>query len=84
MTKKSKNKAPKRKKAQKKQTWELNDTQKVLLTQALARHQDELQPILSYQKNQATQLLIAFRNELGIPEKMQMGYDQETYTFTEK
>ncbi len=80
MAKKSKNKAPKRKK----QTWEMNDTQKVLLTQCLARHQDELQPILSYQKNQATQLLIAFRNELGIPEKMEMGYDQETYTFTEK
>ena len=80
MAKKSKIKAPKRKK----QTWEMNDTQKVLLTQALARHQDELQPILSYQKNQATQLLIAFRNELGIPEKMEIGYDNETYTFTEK
>ena len=84
MAKKSKNKAPRRKKAPKVQQWPLTDTQKVLLSQMLTKHQEELAPLQAYQQNQGHQLLLAFAVELGIDKDLPITYINEAEAFVEK
>ncbi len=56
-----------------------------MLLQEQARiHNNELAPFLAYQSRSQNDLLMSFREELGIPEGVLLSVDLDTKQFTER
>lgn len=57
------------------QVWKFTKTQSLLITEQAKAHAREVQPLLDYQANDQQALLIAFKDELGIPEDLPLTVD---------
>ena len=66
------------------QIWTFTSSQTMLLQEQARIHQGELGPLLAYQSRSQNDLLLSFREELGIPESVLLSVDLKTLQFTER
>ena len=66
------------------QIWKFTSSQTMLLQEQARIHNNELAPFTAYQARSQNDLLLSFREELGIPEGVLLSVDLDTKQFTER
>ncbi len=65
----------------KQQVWKFTKTQQLLIVEQAKAHAREQQPLIAYQAADQQSLLVAFKEELGIPEDLPLTVDLENLQF---
>ena len=66
------------------QIWKFTPSQTLLLQEQARIHQNEFAPFRAYQARSQNELMLSFREELGIPEGVLLSVDLDTMQFTER
>ena len=65
-------------------TWKFSSSQELLINEQARQHQAELQPLLTYQARAQNDILVNFRQELGIPENILLTVELDNTRFVER
>ena len=66
------------------QIWKFTPSQTLLIEEQARIHEREVAPLVNYQARAQNDLLMQFKEELGIPEGVLLSVDLDTKQFTER